>query len=185
MFKTLAACVREYKGKSIMSALLVALEVVVECLIPFVAAILIKNIDEGCELPVVIGYGLLLILLACISLSFGALAGSACATASCGFAKNLRHDLFVRVQGFSFENIDKFSSASLVTRLTTDVTNVQMAYMMLIRIAIRSPLMLIFALTMAFVMGGSMAVVFLAVVPVLAVGLILVIRSTMPRADKV
>ena len=185
MFKTLAACVREYKGKSIMSALLVALEVGVECLIPFVAAILIKNIDEGCDLPVVIGYGVLLILLACISLSFGALAGSACATASCGFAKNLRHDLFVRVQGFSFENIDKFSSASLVTRLTTDVTNVQMAYMMLIRIAIRSPLMLIFALAMAFVMGGSMAVVFLAVVPVLAVGLILVIRNTMPLFRRV
>ena len=148
-----------------------------ECLIPFVAATLIKNIDEGCELPVVIGYGLLLILLACISLTFGALAGSACATASCGFAKNLRHDLFVRVQGFSFENIDRFSSASLVTRLTTDVTNVQMAYMMLIRVAIRSPLMLVFALVMAFVMGGSMAVIFLAVVPVLAIGIPTIVDS--------
>ena len=185
MFKTLAACVREYKGKSIASAVLVALEVVMECLIPFVAALLIKNIGEGCELSVVIRYGLLLILLAIISLSFGALAGSACATAACGFAKNLRHDLFARVQDFSFENIDKFSSASLVTRLTTDVANVQMAYMMLIRVAIRSPLMLVFALVMAFVMGGTMAVIFLAVVPVLAVGLILVIRKTMPLFRRV
>ncbi|MBE6656736.1 MAG: ABC transporter ATP-binding protein [Ruminococcaceae bacterium] len=185
MFKTLAACVREYKGKSIASAVLVALEVIMECLIPFVAAILIKNIDEGCELSVVVRWGALLILLACISLTFGALAGGACATASCGFAKNLRHDLYVRVQDFSFENIDKFSSASLVTRLTTDVANVQMSYMMLIRVAIRSPLMLIFALVMGFVMGGSMAVIFLAIVPVLAFGLIMVIRLTMPLFRRV
>ena len=185
MFKTLAACVREYKGKSIASAVFVALEVVMECLIPFIAAILIKNIDAGCDLPVVIGWGALLILLACISLTFGALAGRACATASCGFAKNLRHDLYTRVQDFSFENIDKFSSASLVTRLTTDVANVQMAYMMLIRVAIRSPLMLAFALVMGFVMGGSMAVIFLAIVPVLAFGLIMVIRLTMPLFRRV
>jgi len=185
LFKTLAACVREYKGKSIASAVLVALEVIMECLIPFVAAILIKNIDEGCELSVVVRWGALLILLACISLTFGALAGGACATASCGFAKNLRHDLYVRVQDFSFENIDKFSSASLVTRLTTDVANVQMSYMMLIRVAIRSPLMLIFALVMGFVMGGSMAVIFLAIVPVLAFGLIMVIRLTMPLFRRV
>ena len=185
MFKTLAASVREYKGKSIASAVLVAFEVIMECLIPFVAAILIKNIDEGCELPVVIGWGMLLILLAIISLTFGALAGRACATASCGFAKNLRHDLYARVQDFSFGNIDKFSSASLVTRLTTDVANVQMAYMMLIRVAIRSPLMLVFALVMGFVMGGSMAVIFLAIVPILAFGLIMVIRLTMPLFRRV
>ena len=185
MLKTLAACVREYKGKSVASAVLVALEVVMECLIPFVAALLIKNIGEGCDLSVVIRYGILLILLAIVSLSFGALAGRACATAACGFAKNLRHDLFARVQDFSFENIDRFSSASLVTRLTTDVANVQMAYMMLIRVAIRSPLMLIFALVMAFVMGGTMALIFLAVVPVLAFGLITVIRKTMPLFRRV
>ena len=185
MFKTLAACVREYRGKSVASAVLVAFEVIMECLIPFVAAILIKNINEGCELSAVIGWGVLLILLACVSLTFGALAGRACATASCGFAKNLRHDLYTRVQDFSFENIDKFSSASLVTRLTTDVANVQMAYMMLIRVAIRSPLMLTFALVMGFVMGGSMAVIFLAIVPVLAFGLIMVIRLTMPLFRRV
>lgn len=185
MFKILAASVREYKNKSIASAVFVALEVVIECLIPFVAAILIKNIDEGCELSTVVSYGVLLILLACVSLSFGALAGNFCATASCGYAKNLRHDLFSRAQTFSFENIDKFSSASLVTRLTTDVANVQMAYMMLIRVAIRSPLMLIFALVMAFVMGGFMAVIFLAVVPVLAVGLILIIKNAMPLFRRV
>ena len=185
MLKKLAASVREYKNSSIASAVLVALEVVMECLIPFVAAVLIKEIGEGCEMPVVIGYGVLLILLACVSLTFGALAGRFCATASCGFAKNLRHDLFAHVQDFSFENIDTFSSASLVTRLTTDVANVQMAYMMLIRVAIRSPLMLIFALTMSFIMGGTMALIFVAVVPVLAFGLIMVIRKTMPLFRRV
>ncbi len=185
MLKTLAASVREYKGKSIATAVLVAFEVIMECLIPFVAAILIDNINSGGELTSVIFYGVLLILLACVSLAFGALAGSNCATASCGFAKNLRHDLFCRVQTFSFENIDKFSSASLVTRLTTDVANVQMAYMMLIRVAIRSPLLLIFSLTMAFVMGGSMALIFVAIVPVLVFGLLTVIRLTLPLFRRV
>ena len=185
MLKNLAKAVREYKGSSIASAVLVAFEVVMECLIPFVAASLIAEIEKACRLPVVIGYGVLLILLACVSLTFGALAGRFCATASCGFAKNLRHDLFARVQSFSFENIDNFSSASLVTRLTTDVANVQMAYMMLIRVAIRSPLMLIFALVMSFIMGGPMAFIFVAVVPVLAFGLIMVIRLTLPLFRRV
>lgn len=185
MLKKLAASVREYKKSSIASAVLVALEVVMECLIPFVAAVLIERINSGAEMPTVVFWGVILILLACISLTFGALAGRACATASCGFAKNLRHDLFARVQEFSFENIDTFSSASLVTRLTTDVANVQMAYMMLIRIAIRSPLMLIFALTMSFIMGGTMALIFVAIVPVLAFGLIMVIRLTLPLFRRV
>ncbi len=191
MLKTLAKSVREYKGSSVASAVLVALEVIMECLIPFVAASLIKAIDvdtasgKKIDLTTVIVYGCLLIVLAVVSLTFGALAGRFCATASCGFAKNLRHDLFVRVQSFSFENIDSFSSASLVTRLTTDVANVQMAYMMLIRVAIRSPLMLIFALVMSFIMGGSMALIFVAVVPVLAFGLIMVIRLTLPLFRRV
>ena len=185
MLKILASCVREYKRRSIATAVMVAFEVVMECLIPFVAALLIDSINAGGELTSVISYGVLLILLACISLAFGALAGSSCATASCGFAKNLRHDLFCRVQTFSFENIDKFSSASLVTRLTTDVANVQMAYMMLIRVAIRSPLLLIFSLTMAFVMGGSMAFIFVAIVPVLVFGLLMVIRLTLPLFRRV
>ena len=105
-------------------------------------------------------YGLVLVIMATLSLIFGITAGNACATASCGFAKNVRKDLFYKIQDFSFENIDCFSSSSLVTRLTTDVTNVQMAYMMIVRIAIRAPLMLVFAFVMAFIMGGRMACIF-------------------------
>jgi len=132
-----------------------------------------------------VDYGVRLVLMAIVSLTFGALAGRTCATASTGFARNLRHDLFHRVQGFSFENIDRFSSASLVTRLTTDVANVQMAYMMIIRTAIRSPFMLIFSLFMAFYMGGPMALVFVLVIPILGGGLLLVMRLTMPLFRRV
>ncbi len=185
MLKTLAKSIREYKGRSIATPLLVGAEVIIECIIPFVAASLIENINKGCELDVIIRYGIALVAMACASLFFGAMAGITCATASCGFAKNLRHDLFSRVQTFSFENIDRFSSSSLVTRLTTDVGNVQMAYMMNIRVAIRSPLMLIFSLSMAFIMGGSMALVFVAVIPVLGIGLYTVIRLTMPLFRRV
>ncbi len=180
MIKRLAKCVREYKNISIATPILVSLEVVMECIIPFIIADLVNNIKAGCEITVIVKYGLVLVLMACLSLMFGALAGMTCATASCGLAKNLRKDMFENVQKFSFENIDKFSTSSLVTRLTTDVTNVQMAYMMIIRIAIRCPLMLIFAFIMAFVMGGRMAVIFLFVVPVLGLGLALVTYKTMP-----
>ncbi len=180
MIKRLAKCVREYKNTSIATPILVSLEVVMECIIPFIIADLVNNIKAGCEITVIVKYGLVLVLMACLSLAFGALAGMTCATASCGLAKNLRKDMFENVQKFSFENIDKFSTSSLVTRLTTDVTNVQMAYMMIIRIAIRCPLMLIFAFVMAFVMGGRMAVIFLFVVPVLGLGLALVTYKTMP-----
>ncbi len=185
MLKILAKSIREFKGKSIATPLLVGAEVVIECIIPFIAASLIENINKGCDLGVIIRYGILLVAMACASLFFGAMAGVTCASASCGFARNLRHDLFARVQTFSFENIDRFSSSSLVTRLTTDVANVQMAYMMIIRVAIRSPLMLIFSLTMAFVMGGSMALVFVAVIPILGIGLFTVIRLTMPLFRRV
>ena len=185
MLKTLAKSIREFKGKSILTPILVGFEVVMECLIPFTAAKLIQNIEQGCELRTIVYYGIALVLMALVSLAFGALAGYTCATASTGFARNLRHDLFHRVQGFSFENIDRFSSSSLVTRLTTDVANVQMAYMMIIRTAIRSPLMLIFSLFMAFFMGGPMALVFVAVIPVLGGGLFLVIKLTMPLFRRV
>ena len=185
MLKTLAKSIREFKGKSILTPILVALEVVMECIIPFTAANLIESIREGCTLPTIVDYGVRLVLMAIVSLTFGALAGRTCATASTGFARNLRHDLFHRVQGFSFENIDRFSSASLVTRLTTDVANVQMAYMMIIRTAIRSPFMLIFSLFMAFYMGGPMALVFVLIVPLLGGGLLLVIRLTMPLFRRV
>ncbi len=185
MLKTLAKSIREFKGKSILTPILVALEVVMECIIPFTAANLIESIREGCTLPTIVDYGVRLVLMAIVSLTFGALAGRTCATASTGFARNLRHDLFHRVQGFSFENIDRFSSASLVTRLTTDVANVQMAYMMIIRTAIRSPFMLIFSLFMAFYMGGPMALVFVLIIPILGGGLLLVMRLTMPLFRRV
>ena len=131
------------------------------------------------------GFGLLLIVLAGLSLLFGALAGSACATASCGFARNLRRDMFYKIQGYSFENIDKFSVSSLVTRLTTDVTNVQQAYMMIVRTAIRCPLMLVFSFVMGFVMGGKMAFIFLLTIPLLGIGLIFITRKTMPLFRRV
>lgn len=185
MIKKLAGSIREYKKTSIATPILVSLEVVMECVIPFVIAELVNQIKDGCEMRTILLYGLALVAMACLSLLFGALAGSTCATASCGFAKNLRKDMFLNIQKYSFENIDRFSTSSLVTRLTTDVTNVQNAFMMLIRIAIRCPLMLIFAFVMAFVMGGKMACIFLIVAPILVFGLIMVISKTMPLFKRV
>lgn len=180
MIKKLAGCIREYKKTTIATPLLVGLEVVMECIIPFIIAELVNQIKSGCDMKTILNYGLVLFVMAVLSLTFGALAGITCANASCGLAKNLRKDMFYSIQNFSFENIDKFSTSSLVTRLTTDVTNVQQAFMMLIRMAVRSPMMFIFAFIMAFVMGGKMAFIFLFVVPVLAFGLIVVISKTMP-----
>lgn len=185
MVKKLVKCIREYKKASIATPLLVSMEVVMECIIPFIIAELVNRIKDGCEMKTIVMYGLILVVMACLSLMFGSLAGVTCSTASCGLAKNLRKDMFYSIQNFSFENIDKFSTSSLVTRLTTDVTNVQMAYMMIIRMAIRCPMMLIFAFVMAFVMGGRMAFIFLVVAPILAFGLILVIAKTMPLFNKV
>ena len=156
-----------------------------ECIIPFIIAELVNQIKGGCEMETIIKYGLVLVVMAILSLTFGSLAGITCATASCGFAKNMRKDMFYSIQDFSFENIDRFSTSSLVTRLTTDVTNVQMAFMMIIRMAVRCPFMLIFAFVMAFVMGGRMAFIFLVVAPILAVALIIVIAKTMPLFKRV
>ncbi|MDE7303983.1 MAG: ABC transporter ATP-binding protein/permease [Oscillospiraceae bacterium] len=180
MVKKIAGCIREYKKTTIATPLLVAMEVVMECIIPFIIAELVNNIKDGCTMNTIVTYGLVLVVMACLSLMFGALAGSTCATASCGLAKNLRKDMFYNIQRFSFENIDRFSTSSLVTRLTTDVTNVQMAFMMIIRTAIRAPFMLIFAFVMAFVMGGRMAVIFVVVAPVLGFGLFFVSYKVMP-----
>ena len=185
MLKDLMKCVREYKKASLQAPVLVSLEVVMECIIPFIISKLVNEIKAGCELSVIVRYGVVLIVMATLSLIFGIGAGNACSTASCGFAKNIRKDMFYNIQNFSFANIDKFSTSSLVTRLTTDISNVQMAYMMIVRIAIRCPLMLVFAFVMAFIMGGKMAAIFLFVIPVLAVGLGLVIRSAMPLFKKV
>ena len=185
MIKTLARSVREYKKDSIATPLLVSVEVIMECVIPFIIAKLVNEIKAGCGVSTILTYGIVLVLMAGVSLLFGAWAGATCATASCGFARNLRKDMFYRIQGFSFENIDKFSTSSLVTRLTTDITNVQMAFMMLIRIAVRCPFMLIFSFVMAFVMGGKTAVVFLFVVPVLGIGLFVIIHKVNPLFKKV
>ena len=185
MIKELMKSIREYKRDSILTPILVSLEVVMECIIPFVVAQLVNEIKAGSGMGVISRYGLILVVMALMSLAFGAGAGSVCASASCGFAKNLRKDMFYRIQDFSFENIDKFSTSSLVTRMTTDVMNVQLAFMMLIRLAIRSPLMLIFSFTMAFIMGGKMALIFLVVIPILGIGLFAVIHKVNPLFKRV
>ncbi len=185
MFRTLIKSIREYKRDTILTPVLVSLEVVVECIIPFIISILVNQIKAGCEMSVIVRYGGILILLAALALLFGWGAGTTCASASTGFAKNLRKDMFYAIQDYSFANIDKFSTSSLVTRLTTDVTNVQMAFMMIIRSAIRCPLMLVFAFIMAFIMGGSMAFIFLFTIPVLAIGLSIITAKTMPLFRRV
>ena len=185
MIKLLANSIREYKAVTIATPLLVALEVVMECIIPFITAQLVNEIKAGCSIDVILHYGGILVLMAALSLLFGSIAGLTCSTASCGLGKNLRHDMFQAVQGYSFENIDHFLTSSLVTRMTTDVTNVQFAYMMVIRTAIRSPLMLIFAFIMAFIMGGKMAWIFIIVLPILAAGLAAVIAKTVPLFRRV
>ena len=185
MIKELSKSIREYKKPSALAPVFVSLEVIMECIIPFVIARLVNEIKAGCEFKTIAIYGGILILMAGCALLAGAIAGSVCATGSCGFAKNLRKDMFYKIQTYSFTNIDKFSTSSLVTRFTTDVTNVQMAYMMLIRVAIRCPLMLIFSFTMAFIMGGKMAWIFVILVPILAVGLFLIIRMVMPLFKQV
>lgn len=185
MVRKILKSVGEYKKATIMTMLLVVFEVAIDCVIPFIIATLINQIEAGCGLDVIVKWGIILVVLAFFSLLFGAWAGSTCATASAGFARNLRRNLFHRVQDFSFENIDKFSSASLVTRMTTDVSNVQMAFMMIIRTAIRSPLMIIFSFIMAFALGGSMAIIYAVLIPFLGFFLFLIIRKVMPLFTRV
>ena len=209
MIKTLAKSIREYKKASILTPLFVSFEVVIECLIPFITAtfvdilgveainaktmgdassltrLVMKLIGEGIldpskKLKIIIVFGLILVALAGISMTFGALSGHFCAVASCGFAKNLRHDMYYAVQTYSFKNIDKFSASSLVTRMTTDVSNVQMAFMMIIRTAVRCPFMIIFAITMVLVTSPKMALGFAVIVPFLAIGLALIIKFAHP-----
>ena len=180
MLKRLSQSVREYKKPTILTLLFIIGEAVIETAIPFITARLVNDVKAGAGMREVLLAGALLVVLACASLAFGGAAGFTSAKASAGFAHNLRHDLFHNIQTFSFQNIDRFSSSSLVTRLTTDVTNVQMAYMMIIRIAVRSPLMLIFSAVMAFVMGGRLAAAFVIVIPILAFGLILIGKKALP-----
>ncbi len=180
MIKKLASCVREYKLPTILTLIFIVGEVFLEVLIPFNTADLVNAIKAGVSMSAVVKTGGLLVLMAMLSLCCGGAAGYFAAKASAGFAKNLRHDIFSRVQAFSFENIDRFSSASLVTRMTTDVVNTQMAFMMVIRIAVRAPLMFLFAIVMGFVMGGPLASTFLFIVPVLLFGLILIGHKALP-----
>ena len=180
MIKTLARSIREFKKLAIITPLLVVVEVVLECIIPFVIANLVNEMQAGCDMETIVHYGVQLLIMAALSLVFGVAAGNTCATASTGFARNLRKDMFYRIQDYSFENIDKFSVSSLVTRMTTDVVNVQMAFMMIIRVAIRGPLMMIFSFIMGFVMGGRLALIFLVTIPLLTIGLVLVIKKATP-----
>ena len=210
-FKTITGSIREYKKPSILAPIFVAIEVVLECLIPWIMSLLLEamnylsgnlNIDKLSGLvknilfflssdgkpPIlnaILFFGLILLLCASLSLLCGALSGRFCAVASSGFAKNLRKDMYTKIQDFSFANIDKFSTSSLVTRMTTDVTNVEMSYMMIIRTAVRSPFMLIFSLTMSFLINSKMALIFLCTVPVLAIGLILIMTKAIPFFTKI
>lgn len=192
MIKTLAKSIREYKKPSILSPIFVSIEVILECLMPLVIMEFIARISptgvngaEGVEMRTILVYGGILIAMAILSLITGMLSGRFAARASAGFAKNLRKDMYYAIQDYSFANIDRFSTSSLVTRQTTDVTNVQMAYMMIIRVAIRCPLMLIFSLAMAFSVNVTISWVFLALVPVLATVLVVVIFKTHPIFEKV
>ena len=180
VMRRLTRSVRQYRGATIATPLLVLGEVVFEVMIPLRTAELIDAIRAGAGLGQIMSTGAVLALMAVVSLAFGAAAGLTCAKASVGFAKNLRKDMFYNIQTFSFAVIDRFSSSSLVTRLTTDVTNVQMAYMMLIRTAIRSPFMLVLAFSAAYMMAGWLAVVFVVIIPVLALALFAVVRKVTP-----
>lgn len=184
MIKELAKSVREYKKPMVLTPIFVIGEVIMEAIIPYTIALLVNEIKNGAGVNTILHYGYILLALAMASLVFGYLAGRTCAKASCGFAKNLRHDVFYNIQDFSFSNIDKFSSASLVTRLTTDIQNVQMAFMMLIRTAFRAPLNLVFSFAMAYLMGGKMAVIFLIIIPILGIGLFTIAKVTMPLFRK-
>lgn len=179
MVKTLSKSIRKYKKDSIMSVIYIVFEVIMECIIPFILANLVNGIRSNIPIGDLFKQGLILVVMAMLSLAFGILAGKKSAVASAGFARNLRKDIFEKVQGFSFENIDSFSNSSLLTRLTTDVTNVQNAYMMTIRMAIRSPFMFVFSFVMSFIMGGKLAFIFVIVVPILLIGLAFILIKAM------
>ena len=185
IIKTLSKSVREFKKDSMLSPAFVSAEVVLECMIPFFTARLINQMKVDASLPMIFRYGIVLVIMAMLSLVCGIKAGNYASSASTGFARNLRRDMFQKIQGFSFSNIDRFETSSLVTRLTTDVSNVQMAYMMLVRLAFRAPLMMIFAFTAAFLLGGRMAIIFCLMIPFLGASLAILIAKALPMFDKV
>ena len=185
MIKRLSQCIREYKKDAILSPLYVLVESLLDVAIPFVMAGLIDKGIEAGNMSMILRYGAILVGFALVALTFGALSGRSCARATAGFARNLRHDMFHHLQVYSFSNIDKFSSAGLVTRLTTDVSNVQNAFMMIIRTLIRCPAMLIFAMVMSFRINHDISLIFLTVIPILGVGLYLIIKHVHPVFERV
>ena len=185
MLKTLAKSIRQYKRESILSPVLVTLEVLLECMIPLYMSTMLKDITDEPTMRNILIYGAILLVMAAFSLLFGILAGKYAATASAGFARNLRHDIYYKIQDFSFANIDKFSTSSLVTRMTTDVTNIQMAYMMIVRVAFRSPVMMIVSLAMTYSINWQMGVIFTILVPILGVGLFIIFKKVDPIFNKV
>ena len=185
IIKTLTKSIREFKKETILAPVLVTVEVVMECLIPLYMVTMLERIQQDNSIENILFWGGILLVMALVSLVFGMLAGRYAAKASAGFSRNLRTDIYTSIQGFSFANIDKFSPSSLVTRMTTDVTNIQNAFMMIIRIAVRSPIMLVVSVVMAFTINWKIALVFLALVPVLGVGLFLIFRKVDPIFAKV
>ena len=184
MIKRLLKSVREFKKDALLTPFFVVLEVVMEVIIPMVMALLIDKGIDGQDMAAIWKYGIILVACAMLALVFGAAAGTFAARASTGFARNLRHDMYYNVQNFSFSNIDKFSTGSIVTRLTTDVTNVQNAFQMCTRIAVRCQVMLVFALFMAMKINSRMALVFLAVLPILAIGMGILMKVVGPVFER-
>ncbi len=185
MIRKLMGCIREYKKPSLLAPLYVTLEVVMEVIIPIFMAKLIDDGIDGGDFHALITVGCALVVFVIMSLLFGILAGKYAAVASSGFAKNIRHDMFHKVQTYSFRNIDKFSASSIVTRMTTDVQNLQNAYQMLVRVALRAPIMLIFSLIMAFLLNARLALIFLAIMPILGVGLYFIMTKVHPIFKRV
>lgn len=185
MIKKLACSIKEYKKASILTSVFVILEVLMEILIPLIMAEMIDVGISGNNTQTLVRFGTILIVCVLLGLFFGILSGSFCATASAGFAQNLRKDIYYKIQDYSFANIDKFSTSSIVTRLTADVTNVQNAYMMIIRVAVRAPLMLVFSLVAAFMVNASLSFIFLIAIPILGVGLYFIVNCSHPYFERV
>ncbi len=185
MIKRLASCIREYKKPSVLTSVTVSLEVVMEVLIPYITASLIDKGIEKANLPVIVQYGIILVVSAFLVMLFGFLAAKYAATASAGLARNLRHDMYHNIQNYSFTNIDKYSTGGIVTRLTTDVNNVTMAYQMIIRMAVRSPMMLIWSFIFAARISLKLSLVFIIMIPVLALALAFIMVKAHPLFKRV
>ncbi len=185
VLKRLLACIREYKLPTVLTLVFILIEAVIETALPFITANLVTEIQMQSPINDILRTGIILTILAISSMMCGGTAGFTASKAATGLSKNLRHDMFEKVQTYSFENIDKFSSSSLVTRMTTDITNLQMSFMMIIRMGLRSPLMFIFSTVMAFYMGGKLAMAFVIVIPVLLIGLLLIGKNALPAFRRV